>query len=114
MRRLAQRLAATAGRRLDDAMPFVDVVLPDGSRVHAVLPPLTRNTTISLRVLARRPLDLAGLVSLDAMPAEVAELLRDVVAARLAFVVARRHRQRARPPCWARCSARSMPASGCW
>ncbi len=88
VRRLAQRLAATAGRRLDDAMPFVDVVLPDGSRVHAVLPPLTRNTTISLRVLARRPLDLAGLVSLDAMPAEVAELLRDVVAARLAFVVA--------------------------
>jgi pilus assembly protein CpaF len=88
VRRLAQRLAATAGRRLDDALPYVDVVLLDGTRVHAVLPPLARNTTISLRVLARRPLDLTALVSLGAMPVDVAELLRTVVAARLAFVVA--------------------------
>ncbi len=88
VRRLAQRLAATAGRRLDDAMPYVDVVLLDGTRVHAVLPPLARYTTISLRVLARRPLDLAALVSLAAIPAEIAALLRAVVAARLAFVVA--------------------------
>ena len=37
VRRLAQRLAASVGRRLDDAMPFVDARLADGSRVHAVL-----------------------------------------------------------------------------
>ncbi len=87
VRRLAQRLAAAAGRRLDDALPFADAVLPDGTRLHAVLPPLVERTTISLRVLARRPLDLAALVGLAAMPGPVATLLRDVVTARLAFIV---------------------------
>ena len=87
VRALAQRLAGAVGRRLDDAMPFVDAVLPDGTRLHAVLPPLAGHTTLSLRVLARRRLDLDGLVGLGAMPARAVELLRGVVAARLAFVV---------------------------
>ncbi|MBE7189761.1 TadA family conjugal transfer-associated ATPase [Jatrophihabitans endophyticus] len=87
VRALAQRLAAAAGRRLDDALPFVDAVLPDGTRLHAVLPPIVPATTLSLRVLARRPLSLAALVGLGAMPAAIADLLRAVVAARLAFVV---------------------------
>ncbi len=39
VRRLAQRLAASAGRRLDDATPHADVRLPDGTRFHAVLAP---------------------------------------------------------------------------
>ncbi|SHG09995.1 pilus assembly protein CpaF [Jatrophihabitans endophyticus] len=87
VRALAQRLAAGAGRRLDDAMPHVDAVLADGSRLHAVLPPLVPTTTLSLRVLGRRRHDLDSLVALAAMPADVAATLRDVVAARLAFVV---------------------------
>jgi pilus assembly protein CpaF len=87
VRALAQRLAAGAGRRLDDAMPYVDAVLPDGTRLHAVLPPLVASTTLSLRVLARRRHDLDSLVALGAMPVAVAGVLRAVVAARLAFVV---------------------------
>lgn len=87
VRRLAQRLAAGAGRRLDDAMPYVDAVLPDGTRLHAVLPPVVANTTLSLRVLARRPLDLPALVGLDAVPVAVADELRAIVAARLAYVI---------------------------
>jgi pilus assembly protein CpaF len=87
VRRLAQRLASAAGRRLDDAMPFVDAALPDGTRLHAVLPPLTARTTMSLRVLARERHDLADLVRLQAMPAAVAGLLDSVLAARLAFVI---------------------------
>jgi len=87
VRRLAQRLAAGAGRRLDDAQPFVDAVLPDGTRLHAVLPPLATHTTVSLRVLARRPLDLGRLTELGTVPPRLAELMRAVVAARLAFVV---------------------------
>ncbi len=87
VRRLAQRLACAAGRRLDDAMPHVDAALPDGSRLHAVIPPLTAATTLSLRVLARERHDLAGLVRLGLMPPPVAELLAAVIAARLAFVV---------------------------
>ena len=42
VRRLAQRLAALGGRRLDDATPYVDLRLPDGTRFHAVLAPLSR------------------------------------------------------------------------
>ena len=87
VRRLAQRLANSAGARLDDAMPYADAVLLDGTRVHAVLPPLVAHPTISLRVLARRPLGLDALVARGAMPAEIVDVLRAVVAARLAFVV---------------------------
>jgi pilus assembly protein CpaF len=82
VRRLAQRLATAAGRRLDDASPFVDAVLPDGTRLHAVLPPITGYAALSLRVLARRRFELADLVERP-----VAALLRAIVAARLAIVI---------------------------
>ena len=55
VRRLAVRLAVTAGVRLDDAAPWVDTALPGGVRLHAVLPPLVATTTISLRVLQAPP-----------------------------------------------------------
>jgi pilus assembly protein CpaF len=87
VRRLAQRLAGSAGRRLDDALPFVDAVLADGTRLHAVLPPLAAHTTICLRVLARRRLSLGDLVSAGAMPDVIADLFRALIAARVAFVV---------------------------
>jgi pilus assembly protein CpaF len=87
VRQLAQRLATGVGARLDDAMPYADAVLPDGTRVHAVLPPLVAHPTISMRVLARRPHDLDSLVERGAMSHEVADVLRAVVAARLAFVI---------------------------
>ena len=84
---MARRLATAAGRRLDDAMPFVDAALPDGTRFHAVLSPITDSTTLSLRVLAREHHDLPGLVRRGAMPADVAEVLQAVIAARLAFTI---------------------------
>lgn len=87
VRALAQRLVTTAGRRLDDAAPFADAVLVDGTRVHAVLPPLTREPTLSLRLFTHRGRRLADLVRDDALTDEIAGLLHAVVAARLAFVV---------------------------
>ncbi len=87
VRRLAVRLAAQAGRRLDDAAPFVDAALPDGTRLHAILPPLVAHPAISLRVLARRRLSLSDLVSLEAMAPTVAELLSAVVAARFTVLI---------------------------
>jgi pilus assembly protein CpaF len=87
VRRLAQRLASAAGRRLDDAMPFVDACLPDGTRLHAVLPPLCPQTTLSLRVLARARYTLADLVASATIAPALADVLAAVVAARLAFVV---------------------------
>jgi len=87
VRRLATRLAGQAGRRLDDAMPYVDAVLPDGTRLHAILPPLASHPTISLRVLGRRRLDLAQLVRLGAMAESVAELLTALVRARFSLLI---------------------------
>src|SRR5438128_12009422 len=60
VRRLARRLAVASGRRLDDAQPFVDSALPDGTRLHAVLPPLVASTTLSLRLLRTARFDLGA------------------------------------------------------
>lgn len=85
--RLAQRLAAAAGRRLDDAQPCVDATLPDGTRLHAVLPPIVTRPSISLRVLARQRMALPDLVTRAAFPPFVGELFQAIVAARLAVLV---------------------------
>jgi len=88
VRRLAQRLAAAAGRRLDDASPHVDLRLADGTRFHAVLAPLARpGTAISLRVPSARAFTLAELVDSRMVSRRLGVLLHDVIAARLAFLV---------------------------
>jgi pilus assembly protein CpaF len=94
VRRLAQRLALAAGRRLDDAQPWVDGQLTGtgtaGSavRLHAVLPPVAvGGTCLSLRVLRPATQDLAALISAGAIAPEAMELIDDIIAARLAFLV---------------------------
>jgi pilus assembly protein CpaF len=88
VRRLAVRLAASVGRRLDDAAPWVDAGLPDGTRLHAVLPPVSGSgTCLSLRVLRRCSLSLGDLAALGALPGDAEPLLRALVTRRLAFLV---------------------------
>lgn len=88
IRTLAVRLATAAGRRLDDAVPWVDAALPDGTRLHAVLPPLAPDgPVLSLRVLGRRPLSLGALVRAGAVPEALVPVLRQVLEARLSFLV---------------------------
>jgi len=88
VRRLAQRLAVAAGRRLDDASPCVDGWLPDsGVRLHAVLPPIADSTCLSLRVLRPATHDLKALQEFGTFDAEVAEALRSIVRGRMAFLV---------------------------
>lgn len=94
VRRLAQRLALSAGRRLDDAQPWVDGRLPGvgntdfGVRLHAVLAPIAHGgTCLSLRVLRPATQGLAALVRSGAIPPEAHELLLRIVSARLAFLV---------------------------
>ena len=88
VRRLAQRLAAPTGRRLDDAQPWVDARLPGGVRLHAVLPPVAPGgTCLSLRIARGRAFTLNELVRAGSVPPDGAELLRRLVAAEVAFVV---------------------------
>jgi pilus assembly protein CpaF len=89
VRRLAQRLALAAGRRLDDASPCVDGWLADvGVRLHAVLPPVAADgTCLSLRVLRPAAHDLAALRRAGALDRTGEALLRAVLTARLALLV---------------------------
>jgi pilus assembly protein CpaF len=88
VRRLAQRLAAQAGRRLDESSPYVDARLPDGSRLHCVLPPIaTGCTLISRRVPRRVAFTLDDLVVAGSIDAAGAQWLRAIVDARLAFLI---------------------------
>jgi pilus assembly protein CpaF len=94
VRRLAQRLALSAGRRLDEAQPWVDGQLTGFNthgftvRLHAVLPPIApAGTCLSLRVLRPATQDLGALVTAGAIAAEAKRVVDDVIAARLAFLV---------------------------
>lgn len=93
VRRLAQRLALLAGRRLDEAQPWVDGQLIGlgtdfAVRLHAMLPPIaSAGTCLSLRVLRPATQDFAALVDGGTIPTEAAGLVRALVAARLAFLV---------------------------
>ncbi|WP_103528452.1 TadA family conjugal transfer-associated ATPase [Streptomyces sp. SM12] len=88
IRRLAQRLAAAAGRRLDDARPWVDARLPDGTRMHAVLPPLAVGSPcLSLRVVRPRAFTLDELTAAGTLPPGGARLLRRLLRARLSFLI---------------------------
>lgn len=88
VRRLAQRLAAVAGRRLDDARPWVDARLPDGTRMHAVLPPIAVGSTcLSLRVVRPRAFSVAELTEAGTVPPGGEPLLRALVEARVSFLV---------------------------
>ncbi|MGW6583856.1 ATPase, T2SS/T4P/T4SS family, partial [Streptomyces globisporus] len=88
VRRLAQRLAAVAGRRLDDARPWVDARLPDGTRMHAVLPPVAVGSTcLSLRVVRPRAFSLAELVEAGTVPPGGDRILRALVEARISYVI---------------------------
>lgn len=88
VRRLAQRLAAQAGRRLDDSAPWVDAQLPSRTRLHAVLAPIARpGTTICLRIPAAEHFDLDRLHSAGAMNDDLLRVIRAIVDRRVAFVV---------------------------
>lgn len=88
VRRLAQRLAAVAGRRLDDARPWVDARLPDGTRLHAVLPPIAVGSTcLSLRVVRPRAFTLAELTAAGTVPPGGDRVLRALLDSRLSYVI---------------------------
>ncbi|WP_069886061.1 TadA family conjugal transfer-associated ATPase [Streptomyces luteocolor] len=88
VRRLAQRLAAVAGRRLDDARPWADARLPDGTRLHAVLPPVAVGSTcLSLRVVRPRAFTLPELITEGTVPPGGDRILRALLDARLSFLI---------------------------
>ena len=88
VQRLARRLANSAGKRLDEAQPFVDARLADGTRLHAVLAPVAASgSCLSLRVLRPTEHDLDALVAAGTLPGYCRAVVDALLAARLAFLV---------------------------
>ncbi|HET9654033.1 MAG TPA: TadA family conjugal transfer-associated ATPase [Kineosporiaceae bacterium] len=88
VRALAVRLATSAGRRLDESVPWVDARLPGGIRLHAVIPPVSpAGTHLSLRVLRAGRLDLDALVATGCVPGSWGEVLLRLITQRAAFLV---------------------------
>lgn len=88
VRALAQRLASAGGRRLDEACPYVDVRLPGGVRVHAVLGSLCRaGTHISLRLARSQAPSLADLVALGTLDDALALACTEMMASGEGVVV---------------------------
>jgi pilus assembly protein CpaF len=82
VRDLVERMLQSSGRRVDLSSPFVDASLPDGSRLHVVIPDVTRaHWAVNIRKFTRRIRDLQTLVSLGSLTHQGAEFLRMCVLA---------------------------------
>lgn len=87
VRRLAQRLASSVGRRFDDAAPFVDAPLAHGVRLHAMLPPLTDRISLVLRVPRHRSWTLSDLGGAGMVAPDLESALRGLIDGRRTFLV---------------------------
>jgi len=88
LRRIIDKIVSAVGRRIDESCPMVDARLPDGSRVNAIIPPLSIDGPIlSIRRFAVEPLELEDLIKLKALTTEIGELFKGIVKARLNILV---------------------------
>jgi pilus assembly protein CpaF len=88
LRLIIERIIAPIGRRVDEAVPMVDARLPDGSRVNAIIEPISLDgATITIRRFGTKRLGMDDLVRLGAVSPVVVELLRAAVQGRLNIVV---------------------------
>ena len=86
--RIIDRIVAPLGRRIDEAQPYVDARLPDGSRVNAVIPPISLvGPTITIRKFFKIPLTVEQLISFGSVTPEAVEFLKACVQARLNIMV---------------------------
>src|SRR5687767_6038700 len=88
LRRIINKMVAEVGRRIDESVPMVDARLPDGSRVNAVIPPLSLSgPLVTIRKFSKERWDLEDLVRKDALSLETADFLRRCVEAELNILV---------------------------
>lgn len=86
--RIIDKIIAPLGRHIDEASPMVDARLPDGSRVHVVIPPLTIDSpVISIRKFSKDALTADDLINYGSFTHEVAELLKACVEGKVNIVV---------------------------
>jgi pilus assembly protein CpaF len=88
LRRIINKMVAEVGRRIDESQPMVDARMPDGSRINAVIPPLSLSgALLTIRKFGAERLDVDALVRLGTLTPETADLLRRCVEARLNILI---------------------------
>lgn len=88
VRHIVDRVIAPLGRRIDESSPMVDARLPDGSRVNAVIPPISLNgTLLSIRKFRKEPFEMEDLLKMESLNPEMAVFIKAVVEAKLNVLI---------------------------
>jgi pilus assembly protein CpaF len=88
LREIIARIVSRVGRRVDEASPYVDARLPDGSRVNAIIPPLALDgPLLSIRRFAVKALTMQDFVSFNTVSEPMAVVLQGIVRARLNVLI---------------------------
>jgi pilus assembly protein CpaF len=86
--RIIDRIVAPLGRRIDESSPYVDARLPDGSRVNAVIPPISLvGPTLTIRKFSRNPITVEQMIEFGTLTAESVEFLKACVIARINMII---------------------------
>src|ERR1051325_8675023 len=86
--RVIERIVSSVGRRIDESSPMVDARLQDGSRVNAIIPPLSIDgPVLSIRRFGADPLRMQALIEYKALTKDIADMLQMVVSARLNVLI---------------------------
>ena len=86
--RIIDRIVAPLGRRIDESSPYVDARLADGSRVNAVIPPISLvGPTLTIRKFSKIPITLENLIQFGTLTAEALQFLKACVEARLNIII---------------------------
>ena len=89
LRRIIDKIVSQVGRRIDEASPMVDARLPDGSRVNAIIPPLSlKGPALTIRKFARDAFTIDDLVGLKTLTPEAAQFLSACVRGKLNMLIA--------------------------
>jgi len=88
LRRIITKMVGQVGRRIDESSPLVDARLPDGSRVNAIIPPLSLSgPLLTIRKFREDRFDMAELVQLGTLSSDASDFLNHCVAAELNILI---------------------------
>jgi pilus assembly protein CpaF len=88
LRRIINKIVAQVGRRIDESTPLVDARLPDGSRVNAIIPPLSLSgPLVTIRKFSKKRLDMSDMIRLGTLSTETVEFLQRCILAELNVLI---------------------------
>ena len=86
--RIIDRIVAPLGRRIDEGSPMVDARLPDGSRVNAIIPPISLvGPTLTIRIFSKIPFTVENLIEFGTITREAVEFLKACVIAKINVII---------------------------